>query len=291
MPAWRMGSRVPGLLVFMGVLCMAPLLGSCDSLFFQPDQKLYITPEQVGLWHEQISFDSGDGTHLSGWFIPAKGKALGTVIHFHGNAANISNHLFAVRWWPYFGYNVFLFDYRGFGRSEGTPSRKGAIEDGVAAIKYVRKRPDVDPNRLVLLGQSLGGAVGLSALARAGTDGFRAMVIESSFVSYREAVRLILDRGWLTWPFQYPIAYLLFTDDLSPRADLPALANLPLLVVHGDADPIVPIAAGYHLYEAFPGPDKAFWKMPGVGHIEAFSPPGSPWREPLLQWLAGKLGK
>ena len=109
-------------------------------------------------------------------------------------------------------------------------------------------------------------------------------------MSYREVVRLILDRGWLTWPFQYPVAYGLFTDSLSPRQALPALAALPLLVVHGDADRVIPIEAGRQLYEAFPGKDKAFWPIPGADHIEAFSPPASPWREPLLQWLAKKLG-
>ena len=268
---------------------MVSLLGSCDHLFFQPDRHLYLTPEQFGLWHEQVSFDSADGTHLSGWFLPARGQALGTVIHFHGNAANITNHLYAVRWLPYFGYNVFLFDYRGYGRSDGSPDRDGAIQDGVAAIRTVRQRADVDPQRLVLFGQSLGGAIGLSALARAGTEGFRAIVIESSFVSYREAVRLILDRGWLTWPFQYPVAYGLFSDSLSPRKDLPALAALPLLVVHGDADRVIPMQAGQQLFDAFPGTDKAFWPIPGADHIEAFSPPGSPWREPLLQWLAKRL--
>ena len=272
------------------LLLMTPLIGACDHLFFQPDRHLYLTPEQFGLWHEEVGFDSGDGTRLSGWFLPARGSALGTVIQFHGNGANISNHLYAVRWLPYAGYNVFLFDYRGYGRSAGSPDRAGAIEDGVAAIRYVRGRKDVDARRLVLLGQSLGGAIGLSALARAGTAGFRAIVIEASFVSYREVVRLILARSWLTWPFQYPAAYLLFSDRLGPRQDLPALAALPLLVVHGTADSVVPIQAGRELYDAFPGADKAFWPIPGADHLEAFSIPASPWREPLLKWLAEKLG-
>lgn len=269
----------------------ALLLGSCTSLLFWPDDHLYSTPELLGLWHEEIRFESSDGTHLSGWFLPARGKALGTIVHFHGNGANISNHLFAVRWLPYFGYNVFLFDYRGYGRSEGTPDLAGAIRDGVAAIQYVRHRPDMDPDRLVLFGQSLGGAIGLSALERAGIQGFRAIVIDSSFVSYREAVRLFINTGWWIFrPLQYPIAYLGFSDALSPRADLPALAALPLLVVHGEADRTVPIAAGRELYEAFPGKDKAFWPIPGADHIQTFVVPGSPWREPLVQWLASKLG-
>ncbi|HEX7926650.1 MAG TPA: alpha/beta hydrolase, partial [bacterium] len=104
---------------------------SCDGIFFQPDSERYLTPEQYGLWHEPVRFRSQDGTVLAGWFLPAQtpGRApLGTVIHFHGNAANISNHLYAVRWLPKAGYNVLLFDYRGYGDSAGSPTRAGVIE-------------------------------------------------------------------------------------------------------------------------------------------------------------------
>ena len=269
---------------------MLVLLAGCDNMFFQPDHRQYLTPEQFGLWHEEVRFRSAGGTRLSGWFLPAKGRALGTIIHFHGNAANISNHLYAVRWLPDAGYNVFMFDYSGYGESEGSASRKAAVADGVAAIEYVRQRQDVDAGRLVVYGQSLGGALAVSALARAGTQGVAALVIEGGFLSYPQTVRLILKHTWFSWPFQYPVAYLFFSDELDPAQDLSKIAAVPLLVVHGTADQVVPIEAGRALYNAFPGPDKAFWPIPDVGHIEAFSNPGSPWREPLLQYLSQKLG-
>ncbi len=274
------------------LMLISPLiLGACDSLFYQPDSKLYWAPEQFGLWYEEVRFSAADGTRLAGWFLPAKGKALGTVVHFHGNAANISNHLYAVRWLPHAGYNVFLFDYRGYGESQGRATREGMLQDGVAAIETVRKRPDVDPQRLVILGQSLGGAIAIGALARAGTEGVKALVIEGGFASYREVVRLILKRSWISWPFQYPVAYLLFSDQFSPLDDLPRIASVPLLAVHGMADQTVPIEEGRHLFEAFPGSDKAFWPIPAAQHMEVFGPPGSPWREQLLQWMEKKLGK
>jgi hypothetical protein len=267
------------------------MLVSCDGVFFQPDSRRYLTPEQYGLWHEEVRFRSADGTVLSGWFLPAKGRMLGTVIHFHGNAANITNHLYAVRWLPGAGYAVFLFDYRGYGDSDGTPSREGAIADGVAAINYVRGRKDVDPRRLVVYGQSLGGALAISAVARAGTEGIRALVVEATFLSYRDVVRQILASGWLTWPFQYPVAYAFFTDRFSPKDDLGAVSHLPFLVIHGEADRTVPYAAGRALYEAFPGKDKEFWSVPAAGHMEIFGTAGSPWRDQLTAWLAKRLGK
>jgi fermentation-respiration switch protein FrsA (DUF1100 family) len=267
------------------------MLMSCDGLFFQPDRVRYVTPQRYGLAFEPVRFRSGDGTLLSGWFLPARGRALGTVLHFHGNAANISNHIHAVRWLPDAGYAVFLFDYRGYGESEGSPTRAGAVADGLAALAAVRARPDVDPERLIVYGQSLGGALAVATLAQAERRGIRAVVLEATFASYREVARLILDRFWLTWPLQYPLAYGLISEELGPRENLAPLAPLPLLAIHGEADGTVPIAAGRALFDAFPGADKEFWSVPGAGHMQVFENPNSPWRGRLLDYLAARLGK
>ncbi len=272
-------------------MLVLPMLSACDGMFFQPDSRVYRTPEQDGLWHEQVRFRSADGTMLNGWFLPAKRRMLGTVVHFHGNAANISNHLLEVRWLPEAGYAVLMFDYRGYGDSEGSPTRAGAMADGVAALNYARSRSDVDPQRLVVFGQSLGGALAISALQQAGTQGVRALVVEGTFLSYRDVVRRILADGWLTWIFQYPVAFVFFSDAYSPADALKALAGLPFLVIHGEADRTIPYEAGRELYEAFPGKDKEFWRVPGAGHLQIFGTPGSPWRDQLLAYLAKRLGK
>ena len=168
-----------------GWLTCAFALGSCDAVFFQPNSRFYHEPPQFGLRFEGVRFSSADGTQLHAWFLPGSAPVRGTIVFFHGNAANISNHLYAVRWLPPAGYSVLLFDYRGYGESEGFPDRASAIADGVAAIRYARGRTDVDPRRLVVYGQSLGAALAMSALAEAGTEGVRALVAESAFRSYR----------------------------------------------------------------------------------------------------------
>jgi uncharacterized protein len=276
--------------VLLAALLALGTLGGCNSLFFQPDRFRYWLPDQFGLKSEDVFFHSGDGTPLTGWFLPAQGPARGTIVFFHGNAANISNHLPLVRWLPAAGYAVFLFDYRGYGVSGGEPSREGLIQDGAAAIAAVRARPDVDPARLVVYGHSLGGAVAVGALARAGTAGVRALVLESSFGSYREEARLLMDAHWFTWPFQYPVAWLTISDDHRPYDDLPALAKVPLLVVASTGDRTVPIAASRGVYDAFPGPDKTFLEVHGRPHGGIFVQDDSPWRAPLLDWLAARLG-
>lgn len=274
---------------FWVIALLALLPAGCNTMFFQPDDRTYTLPHQFGLWHEEVTFTNGDGQRLSGWFIPPKGKSRGTVIHFHGNGANITNHLPGVQWLVRAGFAVFMFDYRGYGKSEGSPSRGGVIDDGVAALAYVRSREDVDPDRIVVFGQSLGGAVAISALARTGHQGVVALVVEGGFASYREVVRLILDDSWISWPFQYPVAYIFFGDALSPREDLPAIAGVPFLVIHGEDDGTVPIENGRHLYDAFPGQDKTFWSVPLGRHLGAFAETGSHWGPKLVQFIEARM--
>ncbi len=286
--SWRPRVRALGLALALGV-ALAGALGGCNGLFFQPNRVLYYLPERFDLQSEDVFFKSTDGTPLTAWFLPARGTPRGTIVYFHGNGANITNHLAFVRWLPPAGYSVFLFDYRGYGASEGEPSRAGLIEDGSAALALVRARPDVDPQRLVVFAQSLGAAVAIGALARTGTQGVRALVIEGGFGSYRREARRFMNEHWFTWPFQYPAAWLFISDEPRPIDDLPRLAGVPLLVIASTGDQTVPIENGRELYAAFPGADKTFWEVPGLPHVATFVRDEGPWRARLLRYLDEKL--
>ena len=268
------------------VLLLCP---GCNFVFFQPNDRFYHAPGEFGLRHEEVWFESADGTRLHGWFLPALAPAKGTIVHFHGNAANITNHLLAVRWLPRAGYAVLLFDYRGYGRSEGEPDRAGAIADGVAAIRFARGRPGGRAGRLIVYGQSLGGAVAVSALAEAGTEGVGLLILEGAFGSYRTVAQRKIGGFWPLWPFQYPLAWLLFSDGHNPEEAALRLAGLPVLAIHREEDGTVPFASGRELYEALPGPDKTFWAVPGEGHIVTFAQPEPGWRERLVKFLDEKL--
>jgi pimeloyl-ACP methyl ester carboxylesterase len=164
------------------------LAGCIERFFFYPDSTRYTTPEQFGLKAEDVTLTAADGAHLHAWFLPASGAAKATVLHLHGNAANVSNHLPLVAWLPARGYHVLMLDYRGFGRSQGRPSLDGIVDDALAALAYLRTRSDVDPTRLVVFGQSIGGATALRMLAR-DAAGVRLAIIDSSFPSYRGIAR------------------------------------------------------------------------------------------------------
>ncbi|MBA3253874.1 MAG: alpha/beta hydrolase [Pseudomonadota bacterium] len=253
------------------------LAGCVERMFFYPDAVTYTTPAQLGVKVEDIHVVSGDRARLHGWFMPAVGQAKATVLHLHGNAANISNHLPLVAWLPARGYNVLMIDYRGFGRSEGKPSLDGIVDDAAAALTYLRTRPDLDATRLIVFGQSIGGATALRLLAR-DADGVRLAVIDSAFTSYRGIAREATAGGPLG-PVAALAAGVLPGFDKDPITALKSI-RLPLIFVHGARDSIIAAVNSEQLHAAAPG--SQHWSVPDAMHIMALAQPGS-WREKLVQ--------
>ena len=262
--------------------------GCVGRMFYQPDRKVYDTPDRHGLKYEEVSFLSGDGTRLSGWFIPAAGKPRGTVIHFHGNAQNMTAHFGFVSWLPSQGFNLFVFDYRGYGTSAGSPDRRGVHEDSLAALDYIATRPGIDGTRLLVLGQSLGGANAIAAVGSRPHHGIRAVAIESAFSSYRDIVRDKIADIPLLSLFRTPLSRLLIGNSFSPDAVIAAIAPTPLLIIHGTGDLVVPYAHGTRLFELARKP-KQLWTIEGGGHTEAFADPGSEYRQRLTAFFNDAL--
>lgn len=232
-----------------------------DNLFYHPDGREYSTPSKDGYTYENVQFLSEDGTKLSGWFIPAKGKALGTVIHFHGNAQNMSAHYSYVSWLPSNGFNLFVFDYRGYGKSEGKLSRKGVYQDSVAAVEYIKTRSDIDQNKLILFGQSLGGANAMAVAGSTEFEGIIGVVSDSAFSSYKGVAT---DHAGILKPF----AYLLIGNKYSPKKVVKNISPTPLVIIHGTHDPVVPYKHAEILFKKAREP-KNLWTIEGGQHTEA----------------------
>lgn len=266
--------------ILFSLLC-GVLLTGCNSVFFQPQSKEYLTPDALGLAYENVTLSGGEG-QLHAWWLPAKGKAEGTVLFLHGNAENISTHIASVYWLPAQNYNVLLLDYRGYGRSQGVPTVAGALEDINSAMQHLLQRKDVDPGRIVVLGQSLGGALSIYYVAHSPyRANIKALIVESPFSSYRDIAREKLDAVWLTWPLQWPLSFTI-DDDYSPLPAVAQLSPIPLLLIHGDKDRIIPLHHGEKLFAAA-GQPKAFWRVPEGEHIAAFRRIN--YREQLVQYL------
>lgn len=247
-----------GMVVFSGTTL---LWAGLDDAFYLPDNNVYATPESDGYTYEEVSFKSDDGTVLSGWFIPAKGNALGTVIHFHGNAQNMSAHYSFVSWLPSNGFNLFVFDYRGYGQSEGEVSRDGVFEDSVAAVNYVKTRSDLEQNKIILFGQSLGGANALAVAGREQIEGICGVLSESAFSSYKSVA--IDHAGMLK-----PLALMFIGNDYSPKKWIDQIAPTPLVLIHGTQDQVVEYKHAEKLFKYAEQP-KELWIIKNGRHTEA----------------------
>jgi len=222
------------------------------SIYF-PMRHIEFTPRSIDLDFEDITFRAADGIELNGWFIPAS-KRSPAVLFCHGNAGNISHRLEHIGIFHALDLSVFIFDYRGYGKSRGSPSETGTCLDAVAAFDYLKKRTEETKNAVVVYGESLGGAVAIDLAGKRAAD---ALIVEGTFASVPEMASHI-------YPF-LPIAPFIGIryDSLSKVNKIRA----PKLFIHSRDDEIVPFEQGRRLYEAAVG-EKTFLEMRG-GHNDA----------------------
>jgi fermentation-respiration switch protein FrsA (DUF1100 family) len=270
-------------LVLLMALVLPPALAGCGPMFFHPSKNHIENPALAGISREDVFFPSTDGVKLHGWVLRPSGPAKGALLFLHGNAENLSTHVNAVLWLVKEGYLVFTFDYRGYGKSEGTPDIPGVNRDGIAALDQVFRIGGVDAGRVAVLGQSLGGAVAVYAVANSPRRGdVKALIVDSAFAGYRRVVRDRLASLVLTWPLAYPASWTV-EDGYSPERWIGTIAPVPAVVIHGMKDTIVPFSHGELLYELAKDP-KGFWKVEGGGHVRALILPDV--RAQFLAFLA-----
>jgi fermentation-respiration switch protein FrsA (DUF1100 family) len=272
-----------GLRFLASLLWIALGATGCNGLVYFPSRHLYAVPRAA---HRDVVFEAEDGVELHGWYFPPANGVVprATIVQFHGNAGNITSHYRSLAWVVDDGYAFFTFDYRGYGRSGGVPTRRGVYLDALAALDWALS--DAPRGTLardvVLHGQSLGGAVLLRALADIeDRQRIRAVVIESSFASYQEAAAGVLYRTPLLAPFT-GFAYALTNDDYAPAAYVAGVSPIPLLVIHDVFDDVVPLGHGASLYRLGAAP-KRFWVTHRGGHVR--STDDLDLRRALLAWL------
>ena len=240
---------------------------------FFPVAELLYTPNDAGLEYEDVRFQTSDGLALQGWFIPgdpAGGSNL-TWLWFHGNGGNIGHRVDELALAHHrTGNNIFIFDYRGYGESEGTPSEKGTYLDSRAAVEYLRSRPGVNQDRIVYQGHSLGAAV---AVELSMTQPPMAMVLVSPFASVRDMAPSFPPVRWLVRNHY---------DSISRIRRL----NVPVLVLHGELDDTVPISQGRKLYEAANEP-KRFQVLEGAAHNDTYAAAAEQYWAAIESFLAG----
>lgn len=247
------------------------------GLLFFPMPSSGLTPRDAGLAYTELSFPTEDGLLLHGWWIPAAGAgrrtaSSGHVLLFHGNAGNIEGRLIQARLLVEAGLDVLLFDYRGYGRSQGSPSEEGTYRDARAARAELVAQRGVEPARIVYLGESLGGAVALELALRHPPRG---LVLQSTFTGIRDMASV-----------HYPFLPRVLVPNAYPSLRRIRELRAPLLVLHGDADDIVPLSEGRRLFDAAPEP-RRLHVFPHLGHNDLVSGAGPDFARVIAEWLDG----
>ena len=221
-----------------------------------PASYIEFTPSDFNLAYDDVYFLTSDGFKLNGWFIKAS-KPIATILFCHGNAGNISHRIEFIKMFNEAGFDVFIFDYRGYGKSEGTPSEKGLYIDALASYKYLVDEKKVSPDSIVVYGESIGGnvAIDLASKVKAGS-----LISYASFTS-------AIDMGKRLFPF-IPRCFLKLIASVKFDAGSKIKnIQIPKLIMHSKDDEIVPFALGEKLFKDA-SPPKEFYTMEG-GHNEA----------------------
>lgn len=239
------------------VLYICIVLSACTQLMFQPTKQLLPLPEKLNIVKEDFYFTSKDGLKLHGWHLPTVGKPKKTLLFLHGNAINISNHVAAIYWLPAYGYEVYIFDYRGYGNSEGEADLEGVLEDIDSAVTYVTDKVGED-NQIVVMGQSIGASMGIYALSACQRKArINAYFSVAAFSDYRQVTRDFLSKHWSTWVFQWPLSFTI-NNDYRPLDYIAELSPIPIYLLHGDQDEIVSVDHARKLYQAARQPKSLF---------------------------------
>lgn len=252
------------------------------------------TPEDLGLTVEEVRFPSEDETQLSGWFVLGSNRAAVALLHGYGRSRGelLPHAAFLNR----AGYSVLLFDFRHRGNSGGDRVTLGAKEplDVIGAVRYLRSRPDVDPERIGVMGVSLGASAGIIAAAM--TPDIMVVVAEAAFANLRSVV----DRGMRNFvglpPFPFAPVIRLVTerrlgvgiDEVVPEEIIGMIAPRAVMLIHGTADDIIPFEASRTLFWRA-GEPKSLWLVPGGLHARAYLAAPDEYEARVLHFLTRYL--
>ena len=236
---------------------------------FHPTPGVSLDPERAGIPAEEVYLETEDGVRIHAFHLPSPG-ARRAILFLHGNAGNASHRLPNAELLRRLGADVLLLDYRGYGRSEGSPDERGVYADARAALAHLSGPLGHAEERIVVFGRSLGGAVAVDLAQRRQLAG---VILESTFPSLRDAGAVHFGR------FFAPLVDGRFTSDQKIQH-----VSAPLLFFHGDRDRIVPHALGEKLFTAAAAP-KAFETLRGAGHNDTVQVGGARYVESIRAFL------
>ena len=231
------------MLIYIGVALFIAYSGWAVMLYIMQPKFLYspvrevpYTPGELDLDFENVVFKSSDGLLLSGWYIGAESSEF-TVLFCHGNAGNMTHRLDSINIFHNLGLDCFIFDYRGYGDSEGKPSEEGTYLDVGAAYKWLTEEKKIQPDKIIIFGRSLGGSIAAQLASKVKAA---ALIIEGTFTSY-------VDIGKKFYPYM-PVQW--FARFSYRTIDYIKDVGCPVMLIYSRNDEVVPFEFGLELYEA-----------------------------------------
>ena len=240
------------------------------SFTFQPTNETLYNPGNIGLEYENLQLETSDGLTLSAWFVPAKNAEF-TVLVCYGNGGNMAHRLDLINILNELGINCLLFDYRGYGNSDGKPAEQGVYIDARTAYDWLINEKMFKPEKIIIYGQSLGGSIAAHLASNVKSQG---LIIESGFTSY-------VDIGRKFYPYM-PVRF--FARYGFKTSDYLKNVNCPVLIIHSRNDEIIPFQFGLRLYEQAAKEPKEFLEITG-SHNEGFLQSGQVYRQGLKNWV------
>ena len=245
------------------------------AMLYHPTPLGSMTPAQAGIPFQSIQLSTSDGETLGGWWLPRPEPEAPRLVFFHGNAGNREHRIHNLAGLWHAGISVLIFDYRGYAESTGTPGEAGLIQDGLAAYDWVAAQGG---GPVALFGRSLGGAVAAQVAARRPAA---ALVLESTFTSVPDMAGRMFPLPGIRWVVH---------TRLDTRKAVSGL-TVPLLVIHGQSDDLIPFVMGQTLFNAATTPDKQFFAIPGGGHNDTYLAAGEDYFRRLSQFLKAHAGR
>lgn len=254
------------LLIVLGLIIIYLRYIEKRTLFY-PSKEIEYLPKEIGLDFEEVFFKTTDNININGWFLPFK-ETDKTILFCHGNAGNISHRLEKLKFFHSLGCNIFIFDYRGYGRSQGKPFERGLYLDVKGAYDYLLSR-GITPKQIIGYGESLGGAVIIDLAFR---NKLLGLIVEGTVSNAKDMIKIL-------YPF---LPYWIFANRLDSLNKIRAI-NIPKLIIHSVNDEIVPYKLGKKLYDNAAAP-KEFLEVQG-GHNSCFFESSQLLKEKIANFL------
>jgi fermentation-respiration switch protein FrsA (DUF1100 family) len=240
-----------------------------SAFLYRPLREVVYTPEDIGIEFENVTLETTDGVKLNAWYVPAKDAEM-TILFCHGNGGNIMHRLDSISLFNKLGLNCFIFDYRGYGQSEGKPTEEGTYTDALTAYKWLTQTKKIFPEEIIIFGRSLGGSVAAYLAERMKV---RAMVLESCFTSYA-------DMGEKFYPYMPVRWFARFKYDTISYLKK---VQCPVMIIHSRNDEMVPFEFALELYDAAAEP-KEFVEITG-NHNDGFLVSGEIYTAAWKKWI------